>query len=65
MRTGDVMQRLPVLEEAMAEGRKAKEFADGEVKQALTDWWLQPAQHLVPWITREQRCFCRCWFGPS
>lgn len=55
LRGADAATRLPLLEEALAEGRRAREFAEGPVKAALTDWWQQPAQHVVPSVTRESR----------
>lgn len=54
LRSADVTLRLPELEAAMAEGRAAKELAEGPVRAALDAWWHQPAQHAAPWIKREQ-----------
>ncbi|KAI8472964.1 MAG: HAUS augmin-like complex subunit 5-domain-containing protein [Monoraphidium minutum] len=55
LRAADASARLPLLQEALAEGRAAREFADGAARAALTDWWQQPAQHLVPSVTYEGR----------
>jgi hypothetical protein len=71
VRGADMAQRLPALEAAIEEGRRARELAEGPVKGALMEWWQQPAQHAAGWITRERgpRCLAaanrRCHQGKN
>lgn len=53
LRVADLSARLPRLAEADALGMAATERVDGALQGALSDWWTQPAQHLVPWHKRE------------
>ncbi|KAL0023018.1 hypothetical protein WJX79_009494 [Trebouxia sp. C0005] len=41
---------IPCLEAVVQSCQSATAFAEKEVKDAVTEWWTQPAVHAVPWV---------------
>ncbi|KAL0052387.1 hypothetical protein WJX82_001313 [Trebouxia sp. C0006] len=44
---------IPCLEAVVQSCQSATAFAEKEVKDAVTEWWTQPAVHAVPWVQHE------------
>ena len=45
---------IPCLEAVVQSCQSATAFAEKEVKDAVTEWWTQPAVHAVPWVQRKR-----------
>ncbi|MEW5299178.1 MAG: hypothetical protein WDW36_002218 [Sanguina aurantia] len=51
-RTADLAALLPRLQHIVRQSQENGRMAEEAIWVALSDWWDQPAAHLVPWITR-------------
>ncbi|MEW5313501.1 MAG: hypothetical protein WDW38_005065 [Sanguina aurantia] len=51
-RTADLATLLPRLQHIVRQSQENGRMAEEAIWVALSDWWDQPAAHLVPWITR-------------
>ncbi len=45
---------VPCLEAVVQSCQSATAFAEKQVKDAVTEWWTQPAVHAVPWVQRKR-----------
>ena len=50
----DASEDIPCLEAVVQSCQSATAFAEKEVKDAVTEWWTQPAVHAVPWVQCKQ-----------